>query len=130
MEEGRGVRRTIVAVLVLIVCHFSCCPARAQVSVVASIDSIEMFIGQQAHVTVTATMKEGAKAEFPVFKPQEFLTPGVEVLGSREEGTKGAENGLVERSVVYTLTSFDDTLYYLPPFKVKVDGKVLLEKAV
>jgi len=29
----------------------------------------------------------------------------------------------VERTVVYTLTSFDDTLYYLPPFEVKVDGK-------
>ena len=42
---------------------------RAQVTVVAAIDSIEMLIGEQVHVTVTATMKEGAKAEFPVFKP-------------------------------------------------------------
>jgi hypothetical protein len=28
----------------------------------------------------------------------------------------------VERSVTYVLTSFDDTLYYLPPFVVNVDG--------
>jgi hypothetical protein len=116
--------------LLFIICLLSFSSAGAQVSVVATIDSIEMFIGQQTHVTVKATMKEGAKAEFPVFKPQQYLTPGVEVLGSREEGTKDAENGFVERSVVYTLTSFDDTLYYLPPFKVKVDGKVYESKSL
>ena len=96
---------------------------KAQVSVEAQIDSIEMFIGQQVHVTVTATMKEGAKVEFPVFKPTEPLTPGVEVLNSTELGTRSKDDGYVARSVVYTLTSFDDTLYYLPPFVVKIDGK-------
>ena len=36
--------------------YFSC--AVAQVTVEAAIDSIEMLIGEQVHVTVTATMKE------------------------------------------------------------------------
>jgi hypothetical protein len=102
----------------------------AQVTVEAAIDSIEMLIGEQVHVTVTATMKEGAKAEFPVFKPQQQLIPGVEVLKSTEQGVKGKENGFVDRSVVYTLTSFDDTLYYLPPFVVKVDGKPYESKSL
>ena len=100
------------------------------VSVVAEIDSIQMFIGQQTHVTVKATMKEGSEAVFPVFKPMQMITPGVEVLNSKEEGTKGKENGFVERTVVYTLTSFDDTLYYLPPFKVNVDGKEYESKSL
>ena len=104
--------------------------AKAQVTVEAAIDSIEMLIGEQVHVTVTATMKEGAKAEFPVFKPTELLIPGVEVLSSTELGVKGKENGFVDRSVVYTLTSFDDTLYYLPPFVVKVDGKPYESKSL
>ena len=102
----------------------------AQVTVVAAIDSIEMLIGQQVHVTVTATMKEGAKAEFPVFKPTQQIIPGVEVLKSTEIGVKGKENGFVDRQVVYTLTSFDDTLYYLPPFVVKVDGKPYESKSL
>ena len=89
-----------------------------------------MFIGQQVHVTVTATMKEGAKVEFPVFKPMEHITPGVEVLNSRELGTKEKDADFVERSVVYTLTSFDDTLYYLPPFRVKIDGKQYESKSL
>jgi Tfp pilus assembly protein PilN len=102
----------------------------AQVTVEAAIDSIEMLMGEQVHVTVTATMKEGAKAEFPVFKPTQQLIPGVEVLKSTEQGVKGKENGYVERQVVYTLTSFDDTLYYLPPFVVKVDGKAYKSKSL
>ena len=102
----------------------------AQVTVEAVIDSIEMLIGEQVHVTVTATMKEGAKSEFPVFKPTQELIPGIEVLSSMELGAKGKENGLVDRSVVYTLTSFDDTLYYLPPFVVKVDGKPYESKSL
>ena len=104
--------------------------AKAQVTVVAAIDSIEMLIGEQVHVTVTATMKEGAKVEFPVFKPMQQIIPGVEVLKSNELGIKGKENGFVDRSVVYTLTSFDDTLYYLPPFVVKVDGKPYESKSL
>ena len=108
--------------------YFSC--AVAQVTVEAAIDSIEMLIGEQVHVTVTATMKEGAKAEFPVFKPTQQLIPGVEVLKSTEQGVKSKENGFVDRTVVYTLTSFDDTLYYLPPFVVKVDGKPYESKSL
>ena len=104
--------------------------AKAQVTVVAAIDSIEMLIGEQVHVTVTATMKEGSKVEFPVFKPMQQIIPGVEVLKSNELGVKGKENGFVDRSVVYTLTSFDDTLYYLPPFVVKVDGKPYESKSL
>ena len=103
---------------------------RAQVTVEAAIDSIEMLIGEQVHVTVTATMKEGAKAEFPVFKPTQQLIPGVEVLKSTELGSKGKGDGFVDRAVVYTLTSFDDTLYYLPPFVVKVDGKPYESKSL
>ena len=104
--------------------------AKAQVTVVAAIDSIEMLIGEQVHVTVTATMKEGSKVEFPVFKPMQQIIPGVEVLKSNELGVKGKENGFVDRSVAYTLTSFDDTLYYLPPFVVKVDGKPYESKSL
>lgn len=105
-------------------------PIIAQVSVEAEIDSIQIFIGEQAHVTLRATMPEGATAEFPVFKASEMVIPGVEVLCSKEEGVKSKDNGIVERSVVYTLTSFDDTLYYLPPFAVKVDGKAYKSKSL
>ena len=90
--------------LLLIISSLYFSYAVAQVTVEAAIDSIEMLIGEQVHVTVTATMKEGAKAEFPVFKPTQQLIPGVEVLKSTELGVKGKENGLVDRSS----TTFSD----------------------
>ena len=60
------------------------CAVHAQVSVEARIDSIEMFVGQQVHVTLTANAQESAKVEFPQFQPTQYITPGVEVLGSKE----------------------------------------------
>jgi hypothetical protein len=40
------------------------------------------------------------------------------------------EQGQQEISRVYTLTSFDGKLYYLPPFQVKVDGKMYQSKSL
>ena len=49
--------------------------------------------------------------EFPQFKPMEYITPGVEVLDRQELEQQSQDNGFVSRSMVYTMTSFDDTLY-------------------
>ena len=116
--------------LFLIVLAASVISASAQVSVEAGIDSIEMFVGQQVHVTLTANAQENAKIEFPQFKPTQYITPGVEVLASKELENKALDNGFVARSMVYTLTSFDDTLYYLPPMTVKIDGKPYKSKSL
>ena len=102
----------------------------AQVQVEASIDSIQIFVGEQVHVTLSATAKEQSKVEFPQFKPTEYITPGVEVLGAEELEAKEPDNGFVTRQMVYTMTSFDDTLYYIPPMKVKIDGKPYESKSL
>ena len=81
-------------------------------------------------MTLTATAKENAKVEFPQFKPMEYITPGVEVLDRRELEQKAQDNGFVSRSMVYTMTSFDDTLYYIPPMTVKIDGKPYESKSL
>ena len=116
--------------LILIICVVCAFKVTAQVSVDVRIDSIEMFVGQQVHVTLTANAKEDSKVEFPQYKPTQYITPGVEVLGSRETEKQELDNGFVARSMVYTLTSFDDTLYYLPPMTVKIDGKPYASKSL
>ena len=116
--------------LVLFTIHCSLFPSSAQVSVEASVDRIEMLVGQQAHVTLKAVVKENSKVEFPQFKASEFVTPGVEVLTGQSLDDKELDNGCVEKAMVYTLTSFDDTLYYLPPLTVKVDGKLYQSKSL
>ena len=114
----------------LIVLITSALKVSAQVQVEASIDSIQIFVGEQVHVTLSATAKEQSKVEFPQFKPAEYITPGIEVLGAEELESKEQDNGFVTRQMVYTMTSFDDTLYYIPPMKVKIDGKPYESKSL
>ena len=118
-------RFTFLIVLITSVLQLS-----AQVQVEASIDSIQIFVGEQVHVTLSATAKEQSKVEFPQFKPAEYITPGIEVLGAEELESKEQDNGFVTRQMVYTMTSFDDTLYYIPPMKVKIDGKPYESKSL
>ena len=102
----------------------------AQVGVEAKIDSIQMLIGQQVHVTVTATTPSNAKVVFPSFKSRDTLVAGVEVLNISKEQKEELEQGQQQISRVYMLTSFDGKLYYLPPFQVKVDGKMYQSKSL
>lgn len=121
--------KRLISLLYVAVCALTAV-AQNNVSVEARIDPIEILVGQQVKVTVTAMMEEGAQAEFPIFRPQQQITPGVEVLSSTGQQVHTVDNGYVERSVDYILTSFDDTLYYLPPFVVKVDGKPYESKSL
>ena len=95
----------------------------AQVQIETSIDSVQIWIGEQAHVTLSVSYKKGQILELPQFKPSEFITPGVEVLESSDADTSYLDNDLINVKKTFTITSFDEKLYYIPPMKVRVDGK-------
>lgn len=129
-EDNTRVRWMMKILVILFIIHGSLFASFAQVSVEASIDQIEMLVGQQAHVTLKAVAKRESKVEFPQFQSTQQITPGVEVLACQPQDEQEADNGFVEKSMVYTITSFDDTLYYLPPLTVKVDGKPYKSKSL
>lgn len=95
----------------------------SQVVVEQRLDSMEMFIGEQVHLTLSVTVKNGQRVEFPTVKAGTYLQNGIEVLDIAKDDTVKQEDGRHKISRKYTLTSFDDTLYYLPPMTIKVDGK-------
>lgn len=103
---------------------------QAQVFVESKIDSIEILIGEQTNVTLSVTAKKGANVKMPEYEPSQYITPGVEVLQNTDADTSKLDNGLVKITKRYTLTSFDENLYYLPPMKVKVDGKEYKSKSL
>ena len=105
-------------------------PMTAQVNVEARIDSMQILIGQQTRVTVTTTTRQDAKVDFPSYRPTEYLTPGVEVLNMSDVQVEPIDNGMAHFVRVYTLTSFDDSLYYLPPFSVHVNEKEYKSKSL
>lgn len=95
--------------------------AFAQSSIEAKIDPIEMMIGEQAQVTLTVQAGENDRVEFPTFQPRQQIVAGVEVIAAQHPAPN---------TLQLTLTSFDGNLYYLPPFKVKVNGKTVESKSL
>ena len=90
--------------------------AMAQASVEAKIEPIEMLIGEQSLVTLTVQAPDDAKVEWPALQPRQMVVPGIEVISAQQASPT---------TFLITLTSFDGSLYHLPPFKVKVNGKEL-----
>lgn len=97
-------------------------PAQAGVNVEAKLDSIQILIGQQAHLKVNVTAPRNARVVWPNYRRAQQIVPGVEVLGATPADTTGQQDGQMTVSRTFTLTSFDEHVYALN-FKVKVDGK-------
>ncbi len=98
-------------------------PLCAQVLVEQTVDSVGILIGEQCHLRLGVTMPKGARLEWPQLKPQQYVVPGVEVVSIADGDTLDADNGQVKLERVYTITSFDESLYALPALAVKVNGK-------
>lgn len=109
-------RQVLFLLLFLLFTHV----ASSQVKVESRLSAVEILIGQQVQLTVTAVVDKNAKVEFP---EEAQLPAGVEFLGAIDIPTENTSDGQMLYQRGYVLTSFDDTLYYLPPFKMKIDGK-------
>lgn len=95
----------------------------------ATIDSLQILIGQQAKIKLQVTLDADKRAIFPLYP--DTLVRGVEVLDVAKCDTQLLNNG--QRAVLtqeYTVTSFDSALYYLPPMEVMVDNKPYHSKAL
>lgn len=95
----------------------------AQVSVQANMDSIQILIGEQAHMYVEVVAQKGATIVWPQLKPKSYFVPGVEIISVSDADTSTLDNNMVKVKREITLTSFDNKLYPLPGVKVKVNGK-------
>src|SRR5574344_2096671 len=106
------------------VCCIVCVGTYAHVTVTAEIDSNTILIGEQAHITLKVTANSNQKIVFPTF-PNKRLAPGIEVLKEQVTATEKLNDNLqTSITKVYTITSFDSSMYYIPPFNVKVAGQI------
>lgn len=100
-----------------------------QVTVDASIDSLQLLIGEQAKIKLEVSLDADRKLQMPVLR--DTIVRGVEVLDIAKPDTQFLNNG--KRMLInqeYTVTSFDSALYYLPPFEVLVDNQPYHSKAL
>lgn len=99
------------------------------VMVEASLDSFQIYIGQQTKLRLQVSTEVGKSIVFPNY--QDTLVNGVEVIGVPTIDSLLLNDDKVRQlTATYTITSFDSALYSLPPMQVFVDGKPFLSKAL
>ena len=89
--------------------------ARAQSVIVnAEIDSVQRFIGQQAKIKLVVSYDADKHLVMPDFDKE--LVKGVEILESKLDTVALNDGKRYSITQEYTVTSFDTTLYVIPPF--------------
>ncbi len=90
------------------------------VTINAEIDSFQRLIGEQANIRLEVTADSESKIVLPSF--EDDIVEGVEIIYKSEPDTQYLNNRKrMEITQVYTVTSFDSSLYVIPPFEVVVD---------
>ena len=79
----------------------------------AAIDSTTLFIGDQTDLHLRATCEVGEQVQMPVLSEQ--LIPGIEIIDRTIVDTTTLQDGRVQYNQYLTLTSFQDSLFYIEP---------------
>ena len=110
--------------LLLAVCLLAGFTAGAQQTLIdVKVDTADILIGQQTTLHVTVTTDPNRRIIIPL--PGDTLMTGVEVLSVSDADSTIADGRLVIRRDIL-VTSFDSSLYLLPPF-VAIDGSDTIE---
>ena len=86
----------------------------------AAIDSTTLFIGDQTDLHLRAVAEAGVKVEMPVFS--EKLLSGIEIVDKTIVDTTMLSDGRVQYDQYLTLTSFEDSLFYIEPLPFVSSG--------
>ena len=79
----------------------------------AAIDSTTLFIGDQTDLHLRATCEVGEQVQMPILDKQ--LIPGIEIVDRTIIDTAVLNDGRVQYNQYLTLTSFEDSLFYIEP---------------
>lgn len=113
-----------VRMLLLAVCLLTGITAGAQQTLIdVKVDTADILIGEQTTLHVTVTTDPNRRIIIPL--PGDTLMTGVEVLSVSDADSTIADGRLVIRRDIL-VTSFDSSLYLLPPF-VAIDGSDTIE---
>ena len=79
----------------------------------ATLDSTTLFIGDQTDLHFRATCEAGEQVTMPVLDKE--LIPGVEIVDRTIVDTLSLKDGRVQYDQYLTVTSFEDSLFYIAP---------------
>ena len=79
----------------------------------AAIDSTTLFIGDQTDLHLRATCEVGEQVQLPALDKE--LIPGIEIVDKTVVDTATLSDGRLQYNQYLTLTSFEDSLFYIAP---------------
>jgi len=119
---NRKLRQNIQVNLALLAVLLVALPSGAQkITVNASIDSTQMWIGQQTRMVFELSQSPGQRVQSPVFSEQ--LVDGIELVEPLKSDSSLSPDGHLVVRQTYLVTSFTDSLYLIPAFPFVVDGE-------
>ena len=89
----------------------------------AAIDSTTLFLGDQTDMHLQATVEAGTPLQMPVYG--ETLIPEIEIVDRTLIDTVTLPDGRLQLNQYLTLTSFKDSLFFIPPVPFVSNGDTI-----
>ena len=112
----------IIVLCILLACSWGAMAQDASIN--ASIDSTQMWIGQQTRIHLEVAANQDAELNLMLLEKD--IMPGIEILERSEPDTTDIGNNRMRINYNYLVTSFDEDLYAIPPFKLIEQGDTML----
>lgn len=120
--NGQALYKKIKYVFAVSFLFLCTCSWAQNVTVEASIDSMQILIGEQTKIRLNVSFDAHQKMALPIVR--DTLVRGVEVVDIAKPDTQYLnDKKRLLISQEYVITAFDSVFYYIPPFTVMVDGK-------
>ena len=94
----------------------------------AAIDSTTLFIGDQTDLHLRATCEVGQQVQLPLLEEQ--LISGIEIVDKTIIDTTTLNDGRVQYDQYLTLTSFEDSLFYIAPLPFVSEGDTIWSESL
>ena len=94
----------------------------------AAIDSTTLSIGDQTDLHLRATCEAGQQVQLPVLEEQ--LISGIEIVDKTIIDTTALNDGRVQYDQYLTLTSFEDSLFYIAPLPFVSEGDTIWSESL
>ena len=94
----------------------------------AAIDSTTLFIGDQTDLHLRATCEAGQQVQLPLLEEQ--LISGIEIVDKTIIDTTTLNDGRVQYDQYLTLTSFEDSLFYIAPLPFVSEGDTIWSESL
>lgn len=115
--------------LFLLIASFARVDLRAQkITVNARLDSTVIWIGSQTHLTFQVSQQPKQKVVMPVFPDN--IVAGLETVEPVKTDTVKSPDGHLLVNQHYVVTSFKDSLIYIPPFPFVLNGDTVWSKSL